>query len=134
MREPLISRNPIFYPGVCVACGVQSNRRWYVDIGVELDYHFNPMNEGNILFCNECWNALVKSVNRGVKTFVESNKGTLKVNTPEKENDGTTGSNPTPIGDDSEPERNDQVSEPSVSESKSDDSELSSFRAHFALK
>jgi hypothetical protein len=128
MREPLVMRDHMFYPGVCVGCGVQNNRRWYVEIGVDLDFHFNPMNEGNIIFCNECWNSLVKSVNKYVKAFVLANKGTL--GTTVEDEDGPTRSDPVVVR--SEPDATDSNRDVEPDSSENESTNVVQFASFFS--
>lgn len=65
-----VAERPNFHPHVCIICGVGDDRReWYVDLQLAIDNHFNPLYNGAIYFCNECWDATVRDVSRAVQAF-----------------------------------------------------------------
>lgn len=53
---------PNFPPYVCITCGVGTGRKWFVSLDFPLDNYFNPVNEGIIFQCNECWESLATEV------------------------------------------------------------------------
>src|SRR5688572_31117866 len=66
----LILERPNFHPHVCIQCGVGDDRRvWYVDLQLAIDNHFNPLYNGAIYFCNECWDDMVRVVSRDIQGF-----------------------------------------------------------------
>jgi hypothetical protein len=56
MRPVLVSDYPAAHPHVCSKCGVNYDRDWYVDLGVENEWY------GVIYFCNLCFTNLVDNV------------------------------------------------------------------------
>jgi hypothetical protein len=65
-----IYEKPPFPPHVCVCCGVgQAPRKWFVDLGITLDYYFNPVNDGAIYLCDECWENLRVQVERQITSY-----------------------------------------------------------------
>ncbi|MET0785577.1 MAG: hypothetical protein ABWY25_02595 [Paenisporosarcina sp.] len=84
MREVNVLNLPDFYPNVCIRCGIGSPQRiYYIDLGLNLDFYFNPKQEGNIYFCNECWESLVTSVSDKIQlhlhdTFPWQGQGYIK--------------------------------------------------------
>lgn len=68
----IILDRPNFPPYICIACGTGGgpHRKWFLSLNLPLDNYFNPVNEGNVFYCNECWSNLVAEVSRDVQTFV----------------------------------------------------------------
>lgn len=59
----IILEKPNFPPYVCIVCWVgDDRRRWYIDTQFALDHYFNPVNDGAVYVCNECWDSLVREV------------------------------------------------------------------------
>lgn len=53
-------------------CGLggENDRPWYVDLGINLDHHFNPQLEGSIFLCSECWENLSTEITKDAQLFV----------------------------------------------------------------
>jgi len=67
----IIMRLPTFPPYVCIVCGVGDDRRkWYADIQINLDNHFNPVMDGVVYYCNECWESLATDVMKQAQLFL----------------------------------------------------------------
>lgn len=66
----IILDKPNFPPYVCVQCGMSQDRKWFVSLALPLDHYFNPVNEGNIFFCNSCWESLATSVAKEAQRFL----------------------------------------------------------------
>jgi len=66
----LILEKPNFPPYVCITCGTGTGRKWFVQLDYPLDNYFNPVNEGQVFQCNECWESLATSVAREVQRFM----------------------------------------------------------------
>jgi hypothetical protein len=58
----IVLPKPNFPPYVCVGCGVGTERKWFVDLQVPLDNYFNPVNDGAVWYCNECWEGITQEV------------------------------------------------------------------------
>jgi len=67
----IVVENPTFHPYSCIQCGVNYNRKWYVDLGLRLENAFQPLFAGNVYFCNECWWNVVEEVERSVEKYLE---------------------------------------------------------------
>ena len=75
MRPVTLYQKPPFPPYVCISCGVgEPPRKWFIDIGLSLDYHFNPVNDGTIFFCDECWNNVRVQTERCINNWVYENE------------------------------------------------------------
>ena len=68
----IILERPNFPPYVCIQCGTGGgeHRKWFVSLNLPLDNYFNPVNEGNVFYCNECWDSLVRDVSKDVQLFL----------------------------------------------------------------
>lgn len=55
-----VMEKPIFPPYVCVSCGMQSERDWFVDFQMNLDNYLNPVINGSIILCNMCFDSAVR--------------------------------------------------------------------------
>lgn len=131
----IILEKPNFPPYVCITCGVGTGRKWFVQLDYPLDNYFNPVNEGQIFQCNECWEALATKVAKDVQVFMLGqepwNEGEYVQPTYDNVTElkkevsfgGTTSkhpaghdikaelSNPKPTGSDSEPDTTDNDDE-----------------------
>ena len=75
MRPVTLYEKPPFPPYVCISCGVgEKPRKWFIDIGLSLDYYFNPVNDGTVFFCDECFNNLKVQAERCVNNWVAENE------------------------------------------------------------
>lgn len=55
--------SPVYPPYCCIVCGVGGrNRKWFADLNLAIDNYFNPVNDGAIYVCNECWDGMVRAV------------------------------------------------------------------------
>ena len=52
-------------------CGKQSDREWFVDLGIHLDLHFNPLYEGAVYLCDVCWRGMKHEVEDSVNNYLE---------------------------------------------------------------
>lgn len=122
MRPVTIREKPNFHPYVCIVCGVGGPpREWFVDIGIDLDNHFNPVIDGTVFFCNECWNSVQVNVARQIQVWRTDREAWKAEDSVEPtyrwENSGRG------IAQSSEPvDGNDQSSEPDDTESEYPDS------------
>lgn len=67
----LVLQKPNFSPYVCYVCGVNDERRkWYVDLQLPVEHYLNPVNDGAIYLCNECWESLAVSVAKQAQEFL----------------------------------------------------------------
>ena len=66
----IILERPNFPPYVCLTCGVSTGRKWFVSLDWPLDTYFNPVNEGIIFQCNECWESLATTVAREAQRYM----------------------------------------------------------------
>lgn len=66
----IILEKPNYPPYVCITCGVGTNRKWFVSLDYPLDNYFNPVNDGQIFQCNECWEGLATEVAKAVQVFM----------------------------------------------------------------
>lgn len=66
MSRPVqLHLQPPFYPKVCIRCGCGTGQReYFIDLGLNLSGYFNPMNEGDIYYCNECVKNLLVDISR----------------------------------------------------------------------
>lgn len=64
-RPVTLHLQPPFFPKVCIRCGCGTGQReFFVDLGINLTGYFNPMNEGDIYYCDQCVRNLVVDINR----------------------------------------------------------------------
>jgi len=66
----IILEKPNFPPYVCITCGTSTGRKWFVSLDFPLDNYFNPVNEGIIFQCNECWESLATLVAKEAQRFI----------------------------------------------------------------
>jgi hypothetical protein len=66
----LILDRPNFPPYVCITCGVGTGRKWFVSLDFPLDNYFNPVNDGIIFQCNECWESLATTVAKQAQLYL----------------------------------------------------------------
>jgi hypothetical protein len=67
----LILEKPNFPPYVCITCGVGGGRRWFVSLNdFPLDNYFNPLHDGVIFQCNECWESLATRVAKEAQVYL----------------------------------------------------------------
>lgn len=59
MRPVQIVERPHIHPGVCVTCGLQSGRDYFVDLGLEISVLYQPLTEGPVYLCSECMTNLI---------------------------------------------------------------------------
>lgn len=65
MRPAYISEAPQFFPHVCIMCGLgggDNRREFFVDLGIEINTVFQPIQEGNLILCNECMRNKIEEV------------------------------------------------------------------------
>lgn len=70
MRPPIVMAKPNYPPHVCLNCGMQDSRLWFVDLGLDLDMYFNPLLNGTIYLCNACWDSIVRDVTKLSQVFL----------------------------------------------------------------
>jgi hypothetical protein len=65
----IVLLKPNYPPYVCIVCGLGSSkdRKWFVDLQLAIDNYFNPVNDGAVYLCNQCWDGLNREV--GHKAF-----------------------------------------------------------------
>lgn len=66
----IILERPNYPPYVCIVCSHSTGRRWFVSLDLPLDHYFNPVNDGNVFYCNECWEDLATRVAKDAQTFL----------------------------------------------------------------
>ncbi|MBA2350108.1 MAG: hypothetical protein H0V81_17675 [Solirubrobacterales bacterium] len=139
----IILEKPNYPPYVCILCGLGtgSDRKWWVDLQFQLDNHFNPVQDGAIYLCNECYDSLIQDVGNMLETMNLTPVGekptynlVAELKTEESYGSGifnqdATGVDYRPTEDDSEPERDDNKVEPSVPDATS--GSLTDFRGFF---
>lgn len=119
MRPVTIMEKPTFHPYVCISCGLGGPpREWFVDIGIDLDAYFNPVLNGTVYFCNECWNSVHVNVSRQMQQWQKEHEAWSGIDSVEPtyrwENSGSRGTS-----DSGEPlDGNDQGAEPDDTESE----------------
>ena len=124
----IILERPNYPPYVCISCGNSTNKKWFVSLQLPLDTYFNPVNDGNVFYCNECWESLATVVAKAAQRFLigkdpwESTD--LVVPTYENEaqlleevNFGSRGDNPGITEHSRTTERSDPAPEPNNTES-----------------
>jgi len=134
----IVMKKPTYPPYVCIVCGLGDKpRKWFVDLEFQLDTHFNPVLNGAVYLCNECWVNLVETVGREIERSKLDDNGTgtdegrlhIQPNA-ESYSDPTINSNTT--------ERSNSTPSPSDSVSESDvaieDKSLSAFRGFFGSR
>ena len=150
VRPVTLSEKPPFNPYVCIQCGVgQEPRKWFLDLGFSLDYYFNPVNEGTVYICDECWSSLIVSVDNCIKNYKieheawDSPDRVLPTYEWQKKNDvrgrelpAAEGDSTVSEGDNSGTESNDSEPEPSTTDSSDstdepDDAAKQAFTAFF---
>lgn len=62
---------PNMHPYSCIQCGVTAGRKWFVDLGINLGPAFNPLYDGNVFLCDECWEGLSIQVAKEVQKFLQ---------------------------------------------------------------
>jgi len=69
----IVLLKPNYPPYVCIVCGLgtRKDRKWFVDLQLAIDNYFNPVNDGAIYLCNECWDGLVRSVGHQAYTVMK---------------------------------------------------------------
>lgn len=71
----IVMQKPTFPPYVCVDCGMQDGRLWFVDMQINLDNYFNPVMNGTIYLCNECFDARVIDTTKQVQALIGNYDG-----------------------------------------------------------
>lgn len=66
----LILEKPNYPPYVCITCGVGTGRKWFVSLDLRLDNYFNPMHDGIVFQCNECWESLATEVAKKAQLYL----------------------------------------------------------------
>lgn len=66
----IILEKPNFPPYVCIVCSMSTGKKWFVSMDLELEQYFNPLNDGRIFYCNECWDNMVSDTTHAVSTFL----------------------------------------------------------------
>lgn|SRR5215510_1398850 len=66
----LILEKPNFPPYVCITCGTGTGRKWFVSLDFPLDNYFNPLHDGIVFQCNECWESLATQVAKLAQTYL----------------------------------------------------------------
>jgi hypothetical protein len=69
----IVLLKPNYPPYVCIVCGLGSSksRKWFVDLQLAIDNYFNPVNDGAVYMCNECWDGLVREVGHKAYTVMK---------------------------------------------------------------
>lgn len=66
--------SPPYYPHTCIRCGCGAGqRKFFVDLGINLTGAFNPMYDGSIYYCDECASNLIGDINRVVGQWFADN-------------------------------------------------------------
>lgn len=142
----IVLDKPNFPPYVCIVCGMGTGRKWFVDLGLPLDNYFNPVNDGAVWYCNECWEGVTKDVAHQAQIFVlgqepwqgeaptyESTEQlvltTVGTDGPRVSNPGPTGTNQGITGHGDDAEATDP--EPESDLDGNDDDGLSEFNTFF---
>lgn len=61
---------PHYFPNVCIRCGCGTGQReYFIDLGISLVGYFNPMQEGNIYYCDQCVPGLITDINREISKW-----------------------------------------------------------------
>lgn len=64
-----IYERPIFYPYVCIRCGVNGPpREWFVDLNFSIDHYFNTDNHA-VYLCNECYMNTTQDISKLIQSF-----------------------------------------------------------------
>jgi hypothetical protein len=141
---------PNFPPYVCVMCGAGNGRAWYADLGIPLDNYFNPVNNGAVYICNECWDGMALEVAKQSQVLVlghqpwegrveptyddDEELETLTIKEGNDRSDvpdsSTAGDDPVDAGANQAPESDDDDSEPDDSDPESES--VREFRGFFA--
>lgn len=68
----IVLQKPNFTPYVCMVCGVGDDRRkWYADLQITgIEFYLNPVNDGAVYLCNECWESLAVDIAKQAQTFL----------------------------------------------------------------
>jgi hypothetical protein len=66
----IILEKPNFPPYVCIICNMSTGKKWFVSMDINLEQYFNPLNDGRVFYCNECWDNMVTDTTRAVQTFL----------------------------------------------------------------
>jgi len=66
----LVLKKPNYPPYVCIVCGLGSGRKWFVDLQLAIDNYFNPVNDGAIYLCNECWDSILRAVGQQAQVLM----------------------------------------------------------------
>lgn len=66
----MILEKPNFPPYVCITCGMGTGRKWFVSLDFPLDNYFNPLHDGIVFQCNECWESLATSVAKLAQVYI----------------------------------------------------------------
>ena len=60
MRPVAIVDKPPIHPHVCVVCGKQNEREYFVDTGIDIDHqYFQAVFEGSLFLCCICMESLI---------------------------------------------------------------------------
>lgn len=129
-----VARGAPFPPCKCVVCGT-CNSDYFVDTGILLELHFNPVIyngpgfEGAIYLCREHWESLVREGCKKVAQFeeVELNK---EINGSTISNPGTVEVGRSTVEDNRQVESNDH--EPTDGDSESDSTGLDASIEEFS--
>lgn len=136
---------PTFPPYVCINCGMQNERKWFVDLQLQLDNHFNPLMHGVVYLCNLCFDSMVQSTMEQAQRFegdiytagekpTYDNQDELLEEVPNGSNgrtvpdSGSAGIDFQPPG---EPEANNDDQSESTDDIDGAPESLSHFRVHF---
>lgn len=70
-RPAFLSPAPQFYPDVCIVCGLGNGggRKYFIDLGFEINQIFQPLREGSVYLCNECWAGKMEEIQRLVNAW-----------------------------------------------------------------
>lgn len=118
----IILDKPNYPPYVCIRCGVGNGRDWYLLLDLPIDNYFNPVNNGQIFLCNECWLAAVQEASRIIQIFLVGHEAYKGVEpTYENEDQLVLGLYDGPgVPDSSVPELSDTTTEPNTTTTESD--------------
>jgi len=74
MRPVMIVSKPPAHPYVCIQCGKQDERDYFVDLGFDISDMYHAVWEGCVYLCNFCMENVVKSYKDQVTIFYGTQK------------------------------------------------------------
>jgi len=106
-----VSETPNYPPNLCAYCGT-CRSELFVDLGINLEVHFNPVIynglgfDGAVILCAACWDNLQRVGNQQVAAFKEAHGPNIELDRSVAEDSGT------PEQHDSEPASSDPEPDP----------------------